>query len=136
MITTRDPAVVARTVPESKVKWLGRAKGGEFGVINGAEYQVDARSSNPGDYNPRPGELFVMRVTEEMVDGSKWQQHRHHRAFGVTPGTYATGRGRSGGSASPAPSIGRAPECVPPYSVQWSRRAVTLLGWPCAWSAM
>ena len=89
-LTRRDPNIVRATVPESKVKWLGRAADGyDYAVHDGLEYAVDPHASKPEDYARRPGELYVMRVWHEVIDGSKFEHHATHRAQRVPDGTYA-----------------------------------------------
>ena len=90
--TRRDPSAVQRTISESKLRWLGRAPDGyDYAEHGGKEYAVDIHlSPDPGDYVRQPGEILVMRVHRELIDGSPFEHHGTHRAFEVAPGTYAS----------------------------------------------
>jgi hypothetical protein len=88
--TRRDPDVVRSTVPEGKLTWLGRLGGHDYASYQGREYIVDAYPSNPEDFSRTPGQLFIMRIRHELIDGSAYEHHATHRALPVPDGTYAS----------------------------------------------
>jgi hypothetical protein len=89
--TRLDYKIVQSTIPEGKLKWLGRPPGDyEYATYGGAEYAVDRNSTaDLTGYNRRPGEIIVLRVERELIDGSAFEHHRMHRAWPVESGTYA-----------------------------------------------
>jgi hypothetical protein len=89
MIGERRVEAVKATVPENKLKWLGRVGSYDYATYNGNEYAVEPFASIPGEYTPGAGELIVMRVTHEVFDGSAIESHKTHRAFRVSSGAYA-----------------------------------------------
>lgn len=86
----RDPNLVRATVPEGKLEWLGRGPdGNDYAIHNRREYLVEPGSSYPEDYSRLEGEILVMRVAHEMIDGSRLEHHRTHRGIPVPAGTFA-----------------------------------------------
>lgn len=88
--TRRDPNIVGAMVNESKLVWLGRGTDFDYATYKGTEYAVDRYPGNPEDYSRQRGELFVMRVRREVIDGSDFEHHQTHRAVPVPSGTYAS----------------------------------------------
>ena len=88
----RNHEAVRNTIPEAKLRWLGRAGDYQYAVYSGdgSELAVDIHASpDPGDYVRQPGEILIMRIRRESIDGTEMEHHVTHRAWRVADGTYA-----------------------------------------------
>ena len=92
--TRRDPEVVRNTIPEERMAWLGKAGDFEYATHKGTEYAVDLHPSELSDHASVDGQILVRRISHEVIDGSRFENHRTHRAVPVPSGSFAAAEAR------------------------------------------
>ena len=127
----RNHEAVRNTIPESKLRWLGRAGDHEYAVFSGdgSELAVDIHASpDPGDYVRQPGEVLIMRIRRERIENTEVEHHVTHRAWRVADGTYAALKARAPKPAPEKPM--RTWDVLAELPIMQRREPTRLLGAP------
>lgn len=94
MTAAPNPTLVSRTVPESRIDWLGRLIDRQYGTYKGTEYVVDRHAASLESFTPQDGEILVQREHVALIDPddprSAMRSFSYHRGYPVASGTFAS----------------------------------------------